>query len=233
MLRSCAPAAVLTEIERVYLWPIGRRSIAFNRPPVYLLRLPYQRAPLQRPFSFFQLLLTTFSFSGCRARVRLVFKRDLSLGGTHFALLPKCAHSLSQHSTHIMTKLWPFGLLATVLILTATRSTAKLIDVTEEAIFDISIGGKPQGTVVIALFGRDTPKTVANFAKLASANGFNGQSYRNSRFHRVIPNFMIQVGDSNDINKWPVKLKCFWWNVPSTSYLSRPLFWPYSIWEYI
>ena len=72
---------------------------------------------------------------------------------------------------------------------------AKQIEVTEEAIFDISIGGKAQGTIVIALFGHDTPKTVANFAKLASAQGFNGKSYRNSPFHRVIPNFMIQGGD--------------------------------------
>ncbi len=75
--------------------------------------------------------------------------------------------------------------------------TAKLIDVTEEAIFDISIGGKPAGTIVIALFGRDLPKTVANFATFASSNGFqvqnNNYNYKNSRFHRVIPNFVIQV----------------------------------------
>ncbi|KAF7490239.1 Peptidyl-prolyl cis-trans isomerase 5 [Sarcoptes scabiei] len=72
---------------------------------------------------------------------------------------------------------------------------AKQVDVTEEAIFDLAIGGKPAGTVVIALFGHDTPKTVANFARLASAQGFQGKSYRNSRFHRIIPNFMIQGGD--------------------------------------
>lgn len=77
----------------------------------------------------------------------------------------------------------------------ATILLAKQIEVTEEAIFDISIGGKPTGTVVVALFGRETPKTVANFASLASAQGFNGKSYRSSRFHRVIPNFMIQGGD--------------------------------------
>lgn len=73
--------------------------------------------------------------------------------------------------------------------------SAKQIDVTEEAIFDIAIGGRQIGTIVIALFGRDTPKTVANFARLASVQGFQGKSYRNSKFHRVIPNFMIQGGD--------------------------------------
>lgn len=83
------------------------------------------------------------------------------------------------------------------LVCSPNFAAAKLIDVTEEAIFDISIGGKAAGTIVIALFGRDLPKTVANFATFASSNGFqvqnNNYNYRNSRFHRVIPNFVIQV----------------------------------------
>jgi cyclophilin family peptidyl-prolyl cis-trans isomerase len=41
----------------------------------------------------------------------------------------------------------------------------------------------------IELFSQDTPKTVANFEKLA-AEGF----YDNLVFHRVIPEFMIQGG---------------------------------------
>lgn len=82
-----------------------------------------------------------------------------------------------------------------VIFSTIIAGNAKQIDVTEEAIFDIAIGGRQIGTVVIALFGRDTPKTVANFARLASVQGFQGKSYRNSKFHRVIPNFMIQGGD--------------------------------------
>ena len=46
------------------------------------------------------------------------------------------------------------------------------------------------GPIVIELFDDDAPKTVANFTKLAS-NGF----YDGVRFHRVIPDFMIQGGD--------------------------------------
>jgi len=72
---------------------------------------------------------------------------------------------------------------------------AKKVVVTNKAFFDISVGGKAIGTVVIGLFGRTVPKTVANFATLASAETFQGISYKGSRFHRVIPNFMIQGGD--------------------------------------
>lgn len=48
------------------------------------------------------------------------------------------------------------------------------------------------GDIVVELFEKDAPKTVANFTKL-SKEGF----YDNSKFHRVIPGFMIQGGDPN------------------------------------
>ena len=48
------------------------------------------------------------------------------------------------------------------------------------------------GEVTVKLFADDAPKTVANFLKLAES-GF----YNNTKFHRVIPNFMIQGGDLN------------------------------------
>jgi peptidyl-prolyl cis-trans isomerase B (cyclophilin B) len=47
-----------------------------------------------------------------------------------------------------------------------------------------------KGTVVLDLFETEVPNTVANFEKLA-----NSQFYDGTRFHRVIPNFMIQGGD--------------------------------------
>lgn len=47
-----------------------------------------------------------------------------------------------------------------------------------------------RGDIVLALLASDAPNTVANFAKLAK-DGF----YENTKFHRVIADFMIQGGD--------------------------------------
>ena len=62
--------------------------------------------------------------------------------------------------------------------------------VTKQVTFDVSIDGDAAGKIVIGLFGEVAPKTVANFAQLAS--GENGYGYKGSTFHRVIQDFMIQ-----------------------------------------
>ena len=46
------------------------------------------------------------------------------------------------------------------------------------------------GTVVVELYSKDAPKTVANFIKLAQEGFYSG-----AKFHRVIKDFMIQGGD--------------------------------------
>lgn len=46
------------------------------------------------------------------------------------------------------------------------------------------------GDIKLELYAKDAPQTVANFVNLAQS-GF----YDNTKFHRVIPNFMIQGGD--------------------------------------
>ena len=65
--------------------------------------------------------------------------------------------------------------------------------VTDKVWFDIQIGGVDAGRVEIGLFGGTVPKTARNFKELAEKPA--GEGYKGSKFHRVIPDFMIQGGD--------------------------------------
>ncbi len=46
-----------------------------------------------------------------------------------------------------------------------------------------------KGNIVLELFEKDAPNTVANFVKLINKGYYNGL-----KFHRVIPDFMVQGG---------------------------------------
>jgi peptidyl-prolyl cis-trans isomerase B (cyclophilin B) len=55
----------------------------------------------------------------------------------------------------------------------------------KQATFDTN-----RGTIVAELYDKDAPITVANFEKLANSGFYDGV-----KFHRVIPDFVVQGGD--------------------------------------
>jgi len=55
----------------------------------------------------------------------------------------------------------------------------------KQAVFETT-----KGTINVELFADEVPATVANFEKLANSGFYDG-----TKFHRVIPNFMVQGGD--------------------------------------
>lgn len=96
-------------------------------------------------------------------------------------------------------KRWPFGMLATWLILMLSLITAPVAGADNDSKLDgvpvrntghYAILDTDRGEIVLELYVAEAPKTVANFEKL-SKDGF----YNNLTFHRVEPGFVVQGGD--------------------------------------
>ena len=61
-----------------------------------------------------------------------------------------------------------------------------------------------RGTITAELYDKDAPKTVENFEKLANSGFYDGV-----KFHRVIPDFVVQGGDPRVGTGGPGwKIKC-------------------------
>ncbi|KAK4105741.1 putative U-snRNP-associated cyclophilin [Parathielavia hyrcaniae] len=67
--------------------------------------------------------------------------------------------------------------------------------------FDMTLGGEPLGRISFELFADVVPKTAENFRQFCTGesdlkdSSGKPRGYKNSKFHRIIPNFMCQGGD--------------------------------------
>eukprot|EP01040_Poterioochromonas_malhamensis_P011092 gene11088-12088_t len=64
--------------------------------------------------------------------------------------------------------------------------------------FDVAIGGRPAGRIEFTLRADVCPRTAENFRALCTGEKCTAAKqlwFKNSVFHRVIPNFMLQGGD--------------------------------------
>mmetsp|Transcript_18753 Transcript_18753/g.30777 ORF Transcript_18753/g.30777 Transcript_18753/m.30777 type:complete len:232 (-) Transcript_18753:684-1379(-) len=89
------------------------------------------------------------------------------------------------------------------------KPPTQLPAVTHRVYMDVEISTSPtptKGRIEFGLFGKVAPKTVENFRSLCACDKGNGKisgkplCYKGSKFHRIIPSFMIQGGDITEGN---------------------------------
>jgi len=87
---------------------------------------------------------------------------------------------------------------STIIIIMVVADEPKI---THTCFFDVTIEGTDVGRIELGLFGDVVPKTVENFRALCTGekgktkDGQNNLHFKGSKFHRIIPGFMIQGGD--------------------------------------
>jgi peptidyl-prolyl isomerase E (cyclophilin E) len=70
---------------------------------------------------------------------------------------------------------------------------AKIVKTNPRVFMDIKIGKRDSGRIIIELRADVVPMTAENFRQLCTHE--KGYGFKNSSFHRIIPQFMCQGGD--------------------------------------
>eukprot|EP00804_Cyclotella_cryptica_P006591 CCRYP_008581-RB/>CCRYP_008581-RB protein AED:0.08 eAED:0.08 QI:122/1/1/1/0.66/0.57/7/2460/155 len=81
-------------------------------------------------------------------------------------------------------------------------------EVTHKVYLDVVIQEEEpiRGRITIGLFGKTAPKATENFRSLCACDKGNGKisgkplCYKGTKFHRIIPNFLVQGGDISYAN---------------------------------
>jgi cyclophilin family peptidyl-prolyl cis-trans isomerase len=96
-----------------------------------------------------------------------------------------------RHHLAIIAALFTFVFaLSTINAQEKPKGTEKQMTETKNDQKEIVVIETTMGTIEVAMFRAEAPKTVENFIKLAQKGYYNGII-----FHRIIENFMIQGGD--------------------------------------
>lgn len=69
------------------------------------------------------------------------------------------------------------------------------IQLAKKVFFEPAVNGSKIGRIEFTLFDNVVPKTVENFRALCT--GEKGYGYQGTNFHRIIPQFMVQGGDTD------------------------------------